>query len=71
MIKKIRPLAELAKRSDEDGWSSWWGIDYFCPVCHRKIRDYKSDVACDQCGTFYDWGSKKPKILTKREIVWE
>lgn len=71
MIKKIRPLTELAKRSDSDGRSSWWDIDYFCPVCHRKIRDYKSDVACDECGTFYDWGSEKPKILTKREIVWE
>ena len=71
MIKKIRPMAKLAQRSDSDGWHSLWDIDYFCPVCHRKIRDYKSDVACDECGTFYDWRSSSPEVITKNELVWD
>lgn len=27
--------------------------------------------ACDQCGTFYDWGKREPEILITRSIKWE
>ena len=45
-------------------------IKYYCPTCGRSIRGYKSDNACDNCGTFYDWGDNEPKIVVIKSIKW-
>lgn len=70
MISKIKPSTKIVKKYNEDGWRSWYAIDYFCPTCGRHIGRYKSDNACDQCGTFYDWGTHEPKIETTQVVVW-
>ena len=73
MIKKIRPFTDWHTYSGEDGRSSTeYIIDYYCPTCHRRIYGgYMSSDACDQCGTFYDWGSHAPKIQVIRKIAWD
>lgn len=70
MVKKIRPRAEIYYNTGNDGRDGSYDIAFFCPTCNRVIGAYKSDTACDECGTFYDWGSKKPTIIVKREIDW-
>ena len=71
MISKIRPSAKIVKKYDEDGWHSWYAIEYFCPTCGEYIgQRYKSYNACDRCGTFYDWGAREPRIETTRAVVW-
>lgn len=70
MIHKIKPNTKIIKKYNEDGYDSWYAIDYHCPVCGRHIASYKSDNAYDVCGTFYDWGKKEPKIEITRSVVW-
>lgn len=70
MVEKIKPCAVISKYYDEDGRTSWYAIDYYCPTCGRQIRSYKSDNACDKCGTFYDWGKREPEIKITRSVEW-
>lgn len=70
MITKIRPRAEIEHKYNDDGWRDWYEIEYYCPICDRHIRGYKSDNSCDECGTFYDWGNSKPQIEVNRFIKW-
>lgn len=67
-IPKVRPSAEVCYSSGIDGRESKWYIDYSCPNCKQYIR--KGDIACDRCGTFFDW-SKTAHIRMNPEIVWE
>lgn len=53
---------------NDDGWKSWKEIQYSCPTCGRKLKGYKCDTACDQCGTFYAWPENKPRIVTTHSI---
>lgn len=69
MIEKVRPFAEIVECCDSDGRHSWEEIEYRCPTCKRIINHHVNDVACDKCGTFYDW-SKTAKIRTVESIVW-
>ena len=70
-IKKIRPDAEIKYDFGCDGRDGHYYIRYSCPVCHSEIRWYKSENACDKCGTFYDWGTYEPSIKITRTVKWE
>ncbi len=70
-VTKIRPKTRIEHKYNEDGWKDWYEIEYYCPTCSRNIRGYKSDNACDECGTFYDWGKFKPEIVEIRTVRWE
>lgn len=71
MIKKIRPYAEVDWNNGNDGRDGHYYIVYHCPTCHRKIRSgYRAETACDECGTFYDWGEKEPRIKVTRTVDW-
>ena len=71
MIEKKRPRAEPYFSHGIDGWDSHWTIKFTCPTCGRWIfRGYKSETACDQCGTFYDWGDREPRIEITRTVDW-
>ncbi len=71
MIEKIRPIAKIRESYGDDGRAPRnTYIEYYCPTCGRFIGSWKNDTACDKCGTFYDWGNKKPKIKMIESIEW-
>lgn len=70
-IKKIRPKASIQWSYGDDGRDGRYYIEYRCPVCSRRINSYRSDNACDQCGTFYDWGKREPTIEITRSVKWD
>ena len=70
MIDKIRPKAIARLEYNDDGKDSRYVIRYYCPRCNRDIAGYKSDTACDYCGTFYDWGKHAPQIKVTRTVEW-
>lgn len=71
MINKIRPLSEVDLSFGNDGRDCKWVIRYYCPTCKRRIfGGYKADNACDNCGTFYDWGKREPRIKEIRLVDW-
>lgn len=71
MVTKIRPYATAEWTDGNDGYDGHYYISYRCPTCHRVIgRSYKSETACDECGTFYDWGDKEPRIVVTRSVEW-
>ena len=70
MVTKIRPIASVEHSEGNDGRDAHDFIAYYCPTCNRSISYYRSDTACDQCGTFYDWGESKPYINYNPEIIW-
>lgn len=68
MIEKIRPSARVEHDYGMDGRSGLKRrVVYFCPKCVKFIRE--NDMACDNCGTFFDW-SKKAEIEIREEIIW-
>ena len=71
MVQKIRPRTEIEYDYGNDGRDGHNYIAYYCPTCNRKIKDYQADIACDKCGTFYDWGNKKPHIKIIYKVIWE
>ena len=70
-ITKVRPLAEVYLNHGNDGRDSHYDIAYSCPKCRRRISFYKSETVCDQCGTFYDWGTHEPEIEIIRIVRWD
>ena len=72
IIEKKRVKAEAVLCFGNDGRDAHWIIKYSCPTCGREIIcGYKSKTACDECGTFYDWGDKKPRIVTTHSVEWD
>lgn len=67
-IPKVRPSAEKRYSHGNDGRDARWVVDYSCPNCRKPIN--KGDIACDRCGTFFDW-EKTAHIRMIPEIVWE
>lgn len=65
---KVRPSAEMRYSYGNDSRDDRWVVDYSCPNCEKAIR--KGDIACDRCGTFFDW-EKIARIRMNPEIVWE
>ena len=71
-VIKIRPKAELYHSEGNDGWDAYDGIRYRCPTCNRLIGPYyKYETACDQCGTFYDWGNGPARIVITKSVQWD
>ena len=67
MVDKIRPNAMKYWNDGNDGRDGRWDIQYYCPKCCKTLRE--NDIACDTCGTFFDW-SKKAKIKIIYDIEW-
>lgn len=65
---KVRPRADQAYSSGNDGRDGHYYIKYSCPNCSKVINKY--DIACEKCGTFFDW-SEKAYIETQRSVRWE
>ena len=65
MVEKIKPTSEIHESFRDDGRGPRTvSLIFYCPTCGRYIGSWKKEVACDKCGTFYDWGEKEPKIKT-------
>lgn len=69
-VEKIRPSAYIVYSDGNDGRDGKYVIRYRCPTCNRTIQRYKAETACDECGTFYDWGDKEPQIKITRSVSW-
>lgn len=67
-IIKVMPKADAFHSFGDDGRDSHWMINYYCPNCNKPIN--KGDIACDKCGTFFDW-SKTAHVKMIPTIVWE
>ena len=66
--KKVRPAASVELDYGNDGRDCRYYVAYKCPTCGKSM--YEGTVACDRCGTFFDW-SKKASIKEIRKIEWE
>lgn len=66
--QKVRPKAEAEYSDGIDGRNPHYYISYYCPNCQKYLKE--RDIACDRCGTFFDW-TKKAHIRMNPEIVWE
>lgn len=71
MIQKYRPNATIKWSDGNDGRDGRYYIAFSCPKCGRYISGYESATACDQCGTFYDWGKREPRIEITRSVAWD
>lgn len=67
-VTKVRPDAKVIYDYGCDGRDGHYDIDYSCPKCKKNIL--KKDIACQECGTFFDW-SKKATIKIIPIIEWE
>lgn len=67
----VRPIADVRYDCGTDGRDGGYYIEYKCPGCGKVIGyTYKSETACNKCGTFYDWGKKEPVIKVTRTVEW-
>ena len=67
MVDKVRPDATNYWNNGNDGRDGYWDIKYSCPKCCKTLRE--NDMACDTCGTFFDW-SKKARVKVIYDIEW-
>ena len=59
MIKKVQPIAKPYVDYGMDGRAgATYCIQYYCPnpICKKEIHE--KDIACTNCGTFFDWSKK-------------
>lgn len=69
MAVRIRPKADYEVDFGADGrGSKRTYVRYFCPTCNKRIKE--CDMGCADCGIFFDW-SKKAKVVTRTELIWE
>lgn len=68
MVNKIQPEVRVEWSNGNDGRDGGYILRYYCPNCHKWIRN-EDTVACDECGTFFDW-SKHAHIIMQPTIVW-
>ena len=66
-VIKRKPMARVEYSYGNDGRDGEYYVQYSCPKCGKKIRF--EDIACDECGTFFDW-SQKARIKVVREVEW-
>ena len=69
MVEKFKPKASISFSEGNDGRDSHYYIIYQCPKCNKTIYEFKGETACDNCGTFFDWGFREPYIKMKPEII--
>ena len=67
MVEKVRARVTLEWSDGNDGRDGHYFVKYWCSQCNKSIKE--DDIACDVCGTFFDW-SKKAKIVVHRDIEW-
>ena len=67
-VTKIRPNVRIEWNNGNDGRDGRYEVFYYCPGCGRCISECL--VACDQCGTFFDW-SKRAEIRVTRSVEWK
>lgn len=67
-VTKIRPNAKIEWNDGNDGRDGRYDVFYYCSGCGRRISECL--VACDQCGTFFDW-SKRAEIRVTRSVEWK
>ena len=68
MMETIRPGAGIEHYYGEDGRGGLQRlVFYVCPKCNKRIKE--NDIACIECGTFFDW-IKKAKVVIREEIEW-
>jgi hypothetical protein len=68
MVEKIKPNASIEYNYGNDGRDGCYYVDYCCPRCKKHLN--VGEIACVNCGTFFDWSSKA-HIEIKRVIVWD
>lgn len=68
MVEKIRPNASIQFSDGNDGRDYFYYIQYNCSKCGKRIKE--NDIACDTCGTFFNW-EKKAKIEIVKTVKWE
>lgn len=68
MVEKIKPNANIKYSSGNDGWDEHYYVGYSCPRCGKNLIE--NEIACVNCGTFFDWSSRA-HIEIRREIVWD
>lgn len=66
-INKIRPDATAEYDYGVDGRDGHYIIKYSCPCCNKRIN--KNDIACTNCGQFFDW-SMRAEIKVTNSVVW-
>ena len=71
MIDKLRPYPYIFDASNDGREYDSKEIYFNCPKCRKPIGFYKSKTACDNCGTFFDWGDTQPKIQSINKIIWD
>ena len=65
--EKVRPKAEAKYSFGNDGKDDHYYVSYSCPTCNKKIGE--NEIACDRCGTFFDW-SKKAYLIVHYDVEW-
>lgn len=70
MVEKFRPRTTIEHSEGNDGRDGYDYIEYWCPKCNRRIGGYRYKTACDNCGTFYDWGDDAPRIVDHPLVEW-
>lgn len=66
-ITKVRPAAQIEYSDGIDGRNPHHYVSYHCPNCHKYLKEL--DVACDQCGTFFDW-TMKASVRLEPVLDW-
>lgn len=66
-IEKIKPNARMMWTNGNDGRDGHYYICYTCPKCNKPIDE--GDIACDECGTFFDW-TERAHIKYTQVIEW-
>lgn len=66
----MKPIAEIVRHTDADGWHKWDKIQFRCPKCRKILRGYKQQDGCKECQIFFDWGNREPEIVTTKTIRW-
>ena len=65
MVQKVKPKCYIDERYiDDERRTLKKYIEYRCAGCNRIIPGYRSENACEYCGTFHDWDAAPTKIVT-------
>lgn len=73
MIEKKKPRCVM-KHDEGNGGYGDFGRDYFvyyCATCGKQINFYRQENACENCGTFHDWGKSEPHIVVRKTVEWD
>ena len=70
-MSKVKPKISVVRNEGMDGKEIRYEVEYRCPGCGRILyHGYKSETACCECGTFYDWGDSPAKVIVIRKAEW-